>query len=226
MNELLNISESTINNDVIPTVSARDLWEKLEIGRDFSNWIKDQIEMFDENKDYVVVAKKGESNNNKYDTPNRANQKRGGDRRSIEYHLTLNCAEHIALMSRTPKGKEIRQYFIDVESVWRHGKGESKQLRDKSKKVRNVFTDCLKEHGYTKQGHYIQTTTQMKKALGITNKKDDMTERELRKIMASETLAELRIEEMNVNGYENVNPVCVETSKIVDSTIKNILKIS
>lgn len=47
----------------IQTVNARDLHSFLEIGRDFSNWIKDRIEQygFTENLDYVLtVAKIGE----------------------------------------------------------------------------------------------------------------------------------------------------------------------
>lgn len=206
MNELVNIKETKINNEVIPTISARDLWEKLEVKRNFPTWVKSQIEQFNEGFDYVRVAQKGAT--------------KGGVQDMIEYHLTLNCAEHIALMSRTQKGKEVRQYFIDVESAWRTGKQDYKKLRDKSKEVRNHFTECLKEHGYKKPHHYIQTTKQMKETLGIVNKKDEMTPTELKKILASETLAELKIEAMNASGYHEVNPVCVETSRMVENTIK------
>jgi phage anti-repressor protein len=44
-------------------VNARDLWEFLGVGRDFSNWIKVRIEKykFVENQDFIVFAKTGEN---------------------------------------------------------------------------------------------------------------------------------------------------------------------
>jgi phage anti-repressor protein len=202
----LQITETKINKELIPTISARELWRKLEVKKDFSNWIKAQVKFFDKDKDYIIYAQKGENLN--------------AGRPTIEYYLTLNCAEHIALMSRTEKGREIRQYFIDVESEWREGKQEYSKLRIKSKKIRNSFTDCLKEHGYTKPQEYIKTTVGMKKNLVIINKKDKMTSNELKKILVSETLSELKIEEQKVNGFNKVNTICLETSKNILKSIK------
>jgi len=64
------------------------------IGRDFSNWVKNQIDSLQlvENEDYVCFAEKGESI-----------EGRGGDRRSIEYHFTLDAAKHIAMATK-PNG--------------------------------------------------------------------------------------------------------------------------
>lgn len=86
-------------------------------------------------------------------------------------------------------------------------------VRDQSKKTRNQFTEMLKQHGYTKPGHYIQTTVQMKDTLGIKSKKDNMTELELKKIRAAEALADLIIDDEN--GYHEVNPVCVNSCQMV-----------
>ncbi len=211
MKNLIKITESKIDKDLIQTVSARDLWEKLEINRQFADWIKDQLSLFVENQDYVLISPVCEI------------KKRGGDRKSIEYYLTLTCAEHIALMSRTPKGKEIRQYFIDIEKKYREGKISYKQIRDKSKEVRRKFTDTLKERGYTKQHEYIQTSMQMKKALDITAKKDKMSELELKKITASELIAEINIENLNISGYYEVNPVCVKSCQLVSNATNKLL---
>jgi len=43
-------------------INARDLHEFLEIGKDFSNWVKAQIKrgMLVENRDYLINAQKGE----------------------------------------------------------------------------------------------------------------------------------------------------------------------
>lgn len=105
---------------------------------------------------------------------------------------------------------EIRAKVIDR---WLELEKRQKSIRDESKKTRNHFTETLKEHGYTKPGHYIQTTIQMKNTLGITAKKDSMTEIELKKIRAAEAMADLLIDDEN--GYHEVNPVCLNSCQIV-----------
>lgn len=105
---------------------------------------------------------------------------------------------------------ELRAKVIDR---WLQLEKRQKSIREESKKTRNQFTDMLKEHGYTKPGHYIQTTMQMKDSLGITAKKDDMTEIELKKVRAAEALADLLVEDET--GYTEVNPVCVNSCKFV-----------
>ena len=46
MNELIPLQPQTINGNAVETVSARTLHEFLEVGRDFSNWIKNRIEKY------------------------------------------------------------------------------------------------------------------------------------------------------------------------------------
>ncbi|MBF0424314.1 MAG: antA/AntB antirepressor family protein [Magnetococcales bacterium] len=105
----------------VPTVNARDLYTFLRVGRDFSNWIKDRIRRFkfQENQDFVI------------DSPNLANQKdgRGGDRRSQEYHLTLDMAKELAMVENNAKGREARRYFIEAEKRLRSGLDEINTLR-------------------------------------------------------------------------------------------------
>ena len=85
MNELIKIEKSNVGGDLIETVNARELHQFLEVGKDFSTWIKNRIEQygFIENIDYVVFPNSME---NAFDSPIRGNQTsgRGGDRRSIE----------------------------------------------------------------------------------------------------------------------------------------------
>jgi anti-repressor protein len=79
-------------------VKARDLHKFLEVGKDFSTWIKDRIKQieFVENQDLIVSPETGEQTG------------RGGHNRK-EYHLTLDMAKHLAMIERTPKGHEARQ---------------------------------------------------------------------------------------------------------------------
>lgn len=106
MQDLINIQQQPIGTDLVQTVKARDLHAFLGVGKDFSNWIKDRIQRhgFMENQDFII------------DSPNLANQTgRGGDRKTKEYHLTIDAAKHISMAEHTPKGQEARQYFIECE---------------------------------------------------------------------------------------------------------------
>lgn len=90
-----------------PTVNARDIHTVLKVGKDFSTWIQALIQKYDfkEGRDFTI------------DSPNLGNQKngRGGDRRSLEYFLSLHMAKEIAMVTRGPKAKEVRKYFIACE---------------------------------------------------------------------------------------------------------------
>ncbi|PAV06821.1 hypothetical protein CBG25_05470 [Arsenophonus sp. ENCA] len=57
MKNLINIETKNINNELIQTVNAPDLHAFLEIGKDFTTWIKDRINQygFVENQDYIIV---------------------------------------------------------------------------------------------------------------------------------------------------------------------------
>jgi anti-repressor protein len=87
----------TKNNNIL--VNARDLHKSLKLKKDFSDWIKYQIESLGliENFDY---------------TPQKCGVK-------TEIILTSDTAKHIAMASRTDKGKAIRIYFIEAEKKLR-----------------------------------------------------------------------------------------------------------
>lgn len=100
MRELIKITENAGNN----AVSARDLHQWLETEDHFTQWAKRMFEYgFSEGTDYqavheFVAAKNGFGGKNK-----------------IDYVLTLDAAKEISMIQRTEKGKEARQYFIEVE---------------------------------------------------------------------------------------------------------------
>lgn len=132
--------------------------------------------------------------------------------RSRPYFL-LNYEDTITLL--TGYSVELRAAVV---KRWLYLEKHYKNERKKSIETRNTFTDTLAEHGYTKQHEYIQTTQQMKKSLDITHKKHEMTTRELDEVAASEALAKVMINDEQ--GFNEVNPVCVDAADIVANAKK------
>ena len=104
MEELENKSlikiETNENNE--PIVDGRDLHEALEIKTEYKKWFSRMIEYgFTENLDYARVTQKCH-------TP-------GGEQEVTNHYLKLDMAKEIAMLQRNEKGKEVRQYFIEVE---------------------------------------------------------------------------------------------------------------
>lgn len=99
MNELITVNADTM------TVSARDLHKALEIEKRFSAWFETNAQGFVEGEDYTSVLSGTVVNN-------------GAFRELDDYECSLDMAKHICLMSRTEKGKQCRQYLINLEKAW------------------------------------------------------------------------------------------------------------
>ncbi len=130
-NELITI---VTNEQGQKLVSGRELHSVLEIGRDFTTWIKRMIEYgFQENVDFttiwndtktgVVVEYNGNSN---------SMVKRGY---SVDYILTLDMAKHIAMVQRTEIGMRVRNYFLECEKQVIEVKRDSYMIEDPIKRA-------------------------------------------------------------------------------------------
>ncbi|MCW0950292.1 phage antirepressor KilAC domain-containing protein [Streptococcus anginosus] len=101
MNELISV---TLNEKQEPIVSARQLHQTLEVKKRFSAWFEQNIKGFVEGYDFTGVPGgtpvKGGNGNTQY---------------LDDYALTLDTAKHLAMMSKTDKGQEVRAYFIQIE---------------------------------------------------------------------------------------------------------------
>lgn len=99
MNEVITV---TLNDKHEPVVSARQLHQTLDIKKRFSAWFEANSKLFVENEDFTSVQTGTVVNN-------------GAIKPLQDYALTLDMAKQLAMMSRTTKGAEVRQYFIQVE---------------------------------------------------------------------------------------------------------------
>ena len=101
MNEIINV---TLNDNHESVVSARQLHQTLDVKKRFSAWFEQNIKGFVEGYDFTGVPGgtpvKGGNGNIQY---------------LDDYVLTLDTAKHLAMLSKTDKGQEIRAYFIQVE---------------------------------------------------------------------------------------------------------------
>lgn len=127
MNELLKINYETEQ----PTVSARELYEGLEIKTAFKDWFPRMAAYgFEENQDFILVAQKRATNNpkNPVATYN-------------DYHISVDMAKQICMIQRSEKGKQYRQYFIDLEKAW----NTPEQVMARALKLADRTIDTLKE---------------------------------------------------------------------------------
>lgn len=99
MNELVKVNFDT------QTISARELHSTLNIGTKFTTWFERMCEYgFTEGNE--VFPKMGETS------------KQCGGRPSADYDISVDMAKQICMIQRTPEGKAVRQYLIDLEKAW------------------------------------------------------------------------------------------------------------
>lgn len=97
MDELVKVNFDT------QTVSARELHEQLHIGTRFNDWFPRMTEYgFVDGTDFYSKMSKTDN----------------GGRPSTDYEISVDMAKQICMIQRTPEGKAVRQYLIDLEKAW------------------------------------------------------------------------------------------------------------
>lgn len=96
MNELIEIK---VNENQEPIVSGRMLHEFLEVKTQYKDWFPRMVEYgFIEDLDFSSILSEST-----------------GGRPKQDHAIKLDMAKEIAMIQRTDKGKQARQYFIQVE---------------------------------------------------------------------------------------------------------------
>ena len=100
MNELLKVN---LNDKQEPIISGRELHKVLEVKTEYRHWFKRMVDYgFTENADYTPVI---------FDHPQNKQP-------TTDHALKLDMAKEIAMLQRNEKGKQVRQYFIEVEKEY------------------------------------------------------------------------------------------------------------
>lgn len=98
MNELIKVN---YDNDR-PLVSARELHEFLEVKTGYKDWFPRMCEYgFSEGEDFC--SKMSEST---------------GGRPRQDHYISIEMAKELCMIQRNDKGKQARQYFIQLEKDW------------------------------------------------------------------------------------------------------------
>lgn len=98
MNELIKINYESDR----PTVLARDLYDFLEVKTAYKDWFPRMCEYgFTEGEDFCSFLSEST-----------------GGRPATDAQLTIDMAKEICMLQRNEKGKQARQYFLQLEREW------------------------------------------------------------------------------------------------------------
>ncbi len=113
VDEIIRINYEAEN----PTVSARELYEGLEIKSNFSTWLERMTEYgFFEGSDFSV--KWSDSKNGNAVTYEKSPQYMSAKGYEMDADISVDMAKQICMIQRTEKGRQYRQYFLDLEKAW------------------------------------------------------------------------------------------------------------
>ncbi len=100
MNDLLKIE---VNSNQEQTVSGRELHMFLGIETRYNDWFNRMLQYgFEDEKDFYSILSKTSENG----------------RPSTDHIMKLDMAKELCMLARNEKGKQARQYFLEVEREW------------------------------------------------------------------------------------------------------------
>lgn len=159
--------------------NSRDVWKYLGVKTGYARWINRRIKTLnaEENVDFVVGKNAHE------------------DFTNIEYIVTDDFAKHLGMMEKTPKGKEVRNYFIYMEKIAKYLILETCsrnqiQLETAQQEIKLLRVKSMKTYkdGFMSLGKYLkqrninmtkETAWEMLTDFDIVKSKDVLTHRKI-----------------------------------------------
>nr|DAV14216.1 MAG TPA: antirepressor protein [Caudoviricetes sp.] len=141
-------------------VSGRDLHMFLEIKTPYTQWFDRMCDYgFTENLDYVGLSQKCE--------------KPLGGRPQQDHNLTIGMAKQLCMLARNDKGREAREYFLQVEKDWNSPeKVMARALQVANKTIENYkLSISMKDQQLAElqpKANYYDVILQNKELLSIT----------------------------------------------------------
>ncbi|EOS7838107.1 antA/AntB antirepressor family protein [Enterococcus hirae] len=161
MKELIKVTTNENNEQL---VRGRELHEFLEVKDNYTDWFKRMITYgFDENVDFIGLSEKSD--------------KLGG-RPRIDHAMKLDMAKEISMIQRTEKGKQARQYFIEVEKEYKQQLLDTSKLSPELQMFQGIFNAVAKQELETKR-----LATQMENITEIVALNTTDWRRECRKLV-------------------------------------------
>ena len=102
MSQLIPLAPQRLGTETVQTVNARELHAFLGVKTKFNDWITKRIAAyeFSQDIDYCVLI-----------------SEYGGPITTKDYFVSIDMAKELAMVERTTRGKEARQYFITCEKA-------------------------------------------------------------------------------------------------------------
>ena len=148
MNELLKVN---YDNDRI-TLSARELHKFLGVTERFGNWFERMNQYgFQESIDYL--------GRKVFNT--QAHQE------LQDYEITLDMAKEIAMIQRSDKGKEVRQYFLELERRWNSPEAVMNRALEYSRKQVKALME--EKQGLIKENNQLKPKALFADAVSASN---------------------------------------------------------
>lgn len=141
-------------------VSGRDLHMFLEIKTPYTQWFDRMCDYgFTENLDYVGLSQKCD--------------KPLGGRPQQDHNLTIGMAKQLCMLARNDKGREAREYFLQVEKDWNSPeKVMARALQVANKTIENYkLSISMKDQQLAElqpKANYYDVILQNKELLSIT----------------------------------------------------------
>lgn len=105
MNDLIKVNFDE-TSDTMPTISGRELHQALEVKTRYDIWFSRMREYgFAEDTDFSAVVQKRTT-------------AQGNGTTFTDHALSIEMAKELCMIQRTPKGKECREYFLEIEKKW------------------------------------------------------------------------------------------------------------